>query len=349
MNEKPFQTLFKIGIIVLLILIVLVVLIIKNKKPRDIAVTDVSRDSSAGVDSIVKQDSLFQITKTDTSTISLPPNNRLFEKEMPSLPEKVLAKVNDEAITIAQFDSMFSVQPAQTRDYFEDDKAGFLEELIIRQLLLQDAHRNKIQDTPEYKSAIAEDSARIEDVMINVLLRNIVAGTSVTETELREFFVQYKDQLPNKDYESIHEQLRPMALEEKQRMVIEDYIDRLKSSAKIVRNEEWIKSQAALLADNPLSSAFGSGKPVVADFGRGTCVPCKMMEPILKKLQKDYEGRASVLIIDVGEYASLSRKYGVRIIPTQIFFDATGKEVYRHQGFMPEGEIVVQLRNMGVE
>jgi thioredoxin 1 len=108
-------------------------------------------------------------------------------------------------------------------------------------------------------------------------------------------------------------------------------------------------SRDSSVADNPLSSAFRSGKPVVADFGRGTCVPCKMMEPILKKLQKDYKGRASVLIIDVGEFASLSRKYGVRIIPTQIFFDATGNEVYRHQGFMPEGEIVVQLRNMGVE
>ena len=102
-------------------------------------------------------------------------------------------------------------------------------------------------------------------------------------------------------------------------------------------------------AMNPLESAFRKGLPIVADFGRGTCVPCKMMQPILEKLEHDYTGRASVLILDIRDYGALSQKYGITLIPTQIFFDASGKEVFRHQGFMPEEDIVVQLKQMGVE
>ncbi|MBE0433824.1 thioredoxin family protein [candidate division WOR-3 bacterium] len=140
-----------------------------------------------------------------------------------------------------------------------------------------------------------------------------------------------------------------MALEEKQRLTIEQYLNELKANARIFRNEEWIKAQEALIADNPLSRALRTKRPVVADFGRGTCIPCKMMEPILKKLQKDYEGRAEILILDVGEYAALSRKYRIMMIPTQIFFDAGAKEIGRHQGFMSEADIVAQLKKMGVE
>ncbi len=185
--------------------------------------------------------------------------------------------------------------------------------------------------------------------MINILLQDVAAQITINESELRAFYDQYKDQLPNKDYESVKEQLRPMALEEKQRVVVEDYINGLKSNAEIVRNDGWLKAQEALIADNQLSKALKSGRPVVADFGRGTCIPCKMMQPILEKLQKDYAGRAEILILDVGEYASLSRKHRIMMIPTQIFFDAKGKEVLRHQGFMSEADIVAQFEKMGVE
>ena len=270
-------------------------------------------------------------------------------EEKPILKKDVLAIVNKEEITLAVFDSIFNFLSPQMKDYYKDDKPAFLEELIVRQLLLQDARRKKIQEKPEYKNAVAENPEQAEDIMTNLLIRNMVAAVSVTESELREFFEQYKDQLPEKNYEAIKEELRQMALEEKQRLAIEDYINKLKSNAKIVRNEEWIKIQESLVADNPLNKALKSGKVVVADFGRGTCIPCKMMQPILEKLQKEYEGKASILILDVGEYASLSRKYRIQLIPTQIFFNSNRKEIYRHQGFMSEADIVAQLKKMGVE
>ena len=110
-----------------------------------------------------------------------------------------------------------------------------------------------------------------------------------------------------------------------------------------------VKDTLAVAAANPLETAFSKGLPVVADFGRGTCIPCKMMQPILEKLERNFKGKVSILILDIREYSSLSQKYGITLIPTQIFFDASGEEMFRHQGFMPEEDIVAQLKKMGAE
>jgi thioredoxin 1 len=90
------------------------------------------------------------------------------------------------------------------------------------------------------------------------------------------------------------------------------------------------------------------GMVTMVDLGAKTCIPCRMMAPIIEKLKKRYHGKASIIFIDVWEHEDQVKKYGIRAIPTQIFFDASGKEVYRNVGFMGEGAIVRQLEKMGV-
>ena len=91
------------------------------------------------------------------------------------------------------------------------------------------------------------------------------------------------------------------------------------------------------------------GMITLVDLGAHKCIPCKMMAPILKKMTAEYAGRAAVIFIDVWEDPSQSKKFKISTIPTQIFFDAQGKEVYRHQGFLSEEDIVSQLTKMGVK
>jgi thioredoxin 1 len=88
--------------------------------------------------------------------------------------------------------------------------------------------------------------------------------------------------------------------------------------------------------------------PRLVDLGRGTCIPCKMMAPILEGLQREYEGRAVVEVIDLREDAGAATDYGIRVIPTQIFFDSEGNEVWRHEGFLPREDIVAKFAEMGV-
>ncbi len=91
------------------------------------------------------------------------------------------------------------------------------------------------------------------------------------------------------------------------------------------------------------------GDVTMIDLGARKCIPCKMMAPIMEKLEKVYKGKAVVAFIDVWENPKQATRFGVRTIPTQIFFDREGKEVYRHVGFMSEAEIVGQLQKMGVK
>jgi thioredoxin 1 len=91
------------------------------------------------------------------------------------------------------------------------------------------------------------------------------------------------------------------------------------------------------------------GRVTLIDLGANQCVPCKLMAPILDKLQKDYKDKAAIVVIDVYKYNDQVQRFGIRAIPTQIFFDPNGKEVYRHTGFMSEKAIVEQLAKMGVK
>jgi thioredoxin 1 len=79
--------------------------------------------------------------------------------------------------------------------------------------------------------------------------------------------------------------------------------------------------------------------PRLVDLGAGKCIPCKRMAPILEALKQDYAGAVDVLFIDVWKDPAAGRPYGIRLIPTQIFFDRTGRERFRHEGFFAREEI----------
>ena len=91
------------------------------------------------------------------------------------------------------------------------------------------------------------------------------------------------------------------------------------------------------------------GQVTMIDLGAHTCIPCKLMEPILSHLKEAYKGKVSIAFIDVRENRDEGYKYGVHAIPTQIFYDSMGKEVYRHEGFLAEKSIVSILESLGVE
>ncbi|MBA4395270.1 MAG: thiol reductase thioredoxin, partial [Desulfobacca sp.] len=82
------------------------------------------------------------------------------------------------------------------------------------------------------------------------------------------------------------------------------------------------------------------GLVTLVDLGANACLPCKMMAPIMIKLEKEYKGKAAIVFIDVWKNRDQADRFGIRAIPTQIFYDKKGKEVSRHEGFMSEKDIV---------
>jgi thioredoxin 1 len=113
-------------------------------------------------------------------------------------------------------------------------------------------------------------------------------------------------------------------------------------------------ASSSLAAPSPLISGDPQDVPVkglvtMVDIGAKACLPCKMMIPVIESLSAEYEGRAGIVFIDVWKNPKEAEKFGVRAIPTQIFYDKDGKEVLRHEGYFSKAEIIKVLTRLGVK
>ncbi len=88
--------------------------------------------------------------------------------------------------------------------------------------------------------------------------------------------------------------------------------------------------------------------PKLLDLGATKCIPCKMMAPILDELKKEYAGKLEVEFIDVWKNPDAGKLYKIQMIPTQIFFDTSGKELFRHTGFYGKDDILAKWKELGV-
>lgn len=94
------------------------------------------------------------------------------------------------------------------------------------------------------------------------------------------------------------------------------------------------------------ASAPAKGKPALYDFGRGMCVPCMEMEKILGSIKGKYGNQIEVRMIMAEKDEGMFKEYKIMLIPTQVFLDASGKEVFRHIGLYPEQELVAKLKEL---
>lgn len=98
-----------------------------------------------------------------------------------------------------------------------------------------------------------------------------------------------------------------------------------------------------------LWAAEPSKLPKLVDLGADKCIPCKAMAPILKELKTEYTGRMDVEFIDVWKHPDAGKAHKIKLIPTQIFFDASGKERFRHEGFYGKEDILGKWNELGVD
>lgn len=100
--------------------------------------------------------------------------------------------------------------------------------------------------------------------------------------------------------------------------------------------------------DQSAAAENSQSLPVFVEVGAHECIPCKMMQPVLEELRRDYAGKLKIEFADVWQDPSLGVKYQVRSIPTQVIYNASGEEVYRHVGYWPKEEIDAKLKELGI-
>lgn len=95
------------------------------------------------------------------------------------------------------------------------------------------------------------------------------------------------------------------------------------------------------------SSVFSADLPKLIDVGADKCIPCIKMAPILEGLRGDFAGRLDVRFVDAWKNRQEAASYGVQMIPTQIFYAADGRELYRHIGFFAREDILNKWQQLG--
>jgi len=98
-----------------------------------------------------------------------------------------------------------------------------------------------------------------------------------------------------------------------------------------------------------VSTCLAEQLPRLIDVGADKCIPCIKMAPILDQLREDFSGKLEVKFVDAWKFRDEAASYNVQMIPTQIFFAADGKELFRHTGFFGREEILGKWRELGYD
>ncbi len=262
--------------------------------------------------------------------------------ETSELPKGILLRAGDLVIHDNELSARIAEAPEHVQPKLAKDAFFVLEQMATFKLLLAEA-------TTEAAKNDIDISQKDEKTIIQDYLQTLVKTVKVADSEILDFYDGNKKMFGGASLAQTRPQIEQFLLQQKQQEFVDEHVRTIGKRTQIEVSTSWLKSQAVLAQDNPVDKARTSGRASLVDFGSTGCVPCDMMAPILDTLREKYKGRVHVVFIHVGEEPILASRYGVQSIPVQIFFDKTGKEVFRHVGFFPREQIEKRLSEMGVK
>lgn len=266
---------------------------------------------------------------------------------------QVLVQVNGEKITVKQLQTEIAKIEDPLRQMYKEDPSQLLEGMIIRTLLLQEAKRQGLSAPVKTYKDTDKDNLSPEDLLITGLMKKkFAAPPTVTKEEIKAFYATFKDRMEGKPLDQVAPVIEQIIREGKQQEAAQQFIGELRSAAKIEIDQIRLQKIAAKPpesnTEDEFKKALGSGRPALVDFGADACLPCRQLRPILKEVGKEYADKASVLVIDVYKNQNLAQEHKILLIPTLVFFDAKGKEAFRHVGILDKEKIIAKLKEIGM-
>jgi len=258
------------------------------------------------------------------------------------LPDGVLMRADNVEIGMADVNNFIANQPKQFHLELRKNAFFALEQQASSKLLLQLA-KNNLVNTAE-KSGGKQDTDIIKDYM-----NRLTEKVTVSEDDIVRFYKENESIFCRTPFEKVKDRLRPYVLQEKKQRQATEHVRTMGQRISIVVSARWAKEQAVLAKDNPLNKARENGKPTLAIFSAASCCGPDRMLPVLKSLRKKYAETLNIIYLEARKEQILAARYNIQSIPTQIFYDKTGKEFFRHVGLFPQEEFEKKLLQIGLK
>jgi thiol-disulfide isomerase/thioredoxin len=267
----------------------------------------------------------------------------LRDAKLATLPDGILLRAGNLTIDQQQVDEKIAQSEPELQEQLKRNAFYVLEQAATYPILLSEA--KKWMATQNIQSNNPN-----QDELFKLYLESLIPpDLTVTDQEAQIFYDQNHESFGEVSFNEVKGTVVEYLLGQKKQEFINSYIGTLSQQLDIEVSDGWVKAQSESALDNSVDQARRNGLPVMVDFGASGCVPCDMMAPVLEELQMSLKEKCTILFTDVRIYQVLSARYQISNIPTQVFFDREGIEVFRHTGFFSKEEILDKLAELGVD
>lgn len=259
-----------------------------------------------------------------------------------TLPEGILLKSEGIEISSSGIDKSISGQPEQFQSELKKNAFFVLEQEATGKILKKVAAQKLSGNGKDVNSTN-------ENQLLQTFFEELTKDVKVTDKDIETFYKENESVFCGTPLKSVRKQIESYVFQDMKQRFVDQYIQTLGQKLEIVVSDSWTKQQAAIAKDNPLDKARATGKPTLAIFSAASCCGPDKMIPIRDELLKKYDTKINIVYVEPRKEQILAARYGIRSIPTQVFYDNTGREFFRHSGFYSEKDITNKLSQMGVQ
>ncbi|MHC4477251.1 MAG: thioredoxin family protein [Planctomycetota bacterium] len=245
------------------------------------------------------------------------------------LPEGILMRAGDIDLGMADINSFIAGRPRKFQEQLKSNPFFVLEQEAQARLMLELA--KKAAETDSEKTTTQKDAE-----IIRGYEKGLTEKVTVSDDDIVRFYKENETMFCCTPLEKIKDLLKPHVLKAKKQRLMSEHIRTMGQRMDIVVAASWAKQQAQRASDNPVAKSRTSNKPTLAVFSGASCCGKDRMLAVVTALRKRYTERLNIVHIDARANYVLAARYGVYSVPTNVFFDKTGKEVLRHVGLLSE-------------
>ena len=262
----------------------------------------------------------------------------MYAKAAP-LPDNILLKTDGIEIAQKDIDQFIARQPRQLQR--ELPKYGFfaLEQEATGRILLTLAGE-------ELKKNNRDVTGMTDDQIRQTFFETLTKDIAVSDGDVEKFYKENETLFCGAPLAQVRKQIENQVLQDKKQRFLDAYTRNLGQTMEIIVADAWVKAQAQTARDNLLDQARANGKPTLAVFSAKSCCGPDKMAPLIGAVRKTFGDAINIISIDPRREQILSARYGIRSIPTQIFYDKTGKEYYRNSGLISEKDTIEKIGGM---